>query len=297
MDETELKIKEPKLHKPPMNRISLFLLVILAGCNHNIDPAMDPCADHLSASFEPCSSVGTVTADHCIILEALIQDQDGVIIDKFVYHYDGTNYNKIDRYYLEDNSHPFPQTPTESIDFSYNNGLISEVRFSSALLSPDSTLVTTLVTRYTYSGTKLSAHYEVLNTDGSVNISYDNEEFYLLAPKDSLYYYDGIISDVADHRALFDFKNGNLIRKGTPSKSGLCTMHGTAWAFVKNYYDDLPNVLKNYAARYPLNIGKSLYGTMSESYVEISANNIIGQVANAGQTKESAQYCWTFLKN
>jgi hypothetical protein len=277
-----------------MNRASLLLLTILAGCDKNVEP-MDLCADNLAAFFEPCTSITTVAADKCIIQEVHIQDGEGHLRDKFVYHHDGTNYNKIDRYYTEDDSKPFPITPTEIIKFNYyQNGLIFQVRFTS-FLNPNNP--SNWVSTYTYLNGKLNIRYDILEEDGSVIFSYNNDEFYLTPPKDSLYYFYGPIIGNNDQKALFDFKKGNLVRKGRTSKEGTCLMHDARWLFLKNYYDDLPNVLKNYAVRYPLSNGKIVYGTMSESYVEINENNIIGQIDNDGNTDERVQYCWTFLKN
>jgi hypothetical protein len=277
-----------------MNRISLLLLFILAGCKNNTEPAMDPCADNLTASFESCSSVTTVSADKCIIRDALIQQSDGYIMDKFVYHHDGTNYDRIDRYYLEDGSLPFPETPTEIHNFSYKDGVISEVRYTAPSISPGVTWVST----YTYLDSRLKTHLDILRADGSVDFSQDFEEFYVSAPKDSLYYYDGRVDVVSDARALFEYKDGNLNRMGRPSSVGACTMYGAKFLFRKNYYDNVPNVLKDYAVRYPFIIGKGIYGIMLESYpVGPSANNIIGRFGNDGLNDAKDQYCWTFLKN
>lgn len=274
-----------------MQRLFLFLFLILCGCNRDAEPVVDMCADNLTATFEPCSSITTVTKDICIIKEVLIYDAEGVLKDKFEYHYDGTNYNRIDRYYREDYSKPLPVTPTETIEFTYyENGLVSQVNFTSFLIENNTSKSEST---YTYSENELNIRYNGLNPDGSVGLSYDNNEFYLPGPEDSLYYFNEPVVGHYDYSGLFDFKGGNLIRKGTPSNDGDCILYGKNWDFTKNYYDNLPNVLKNYAVRYPLSFGKIVYGIMSESYVEINSNNIIGRVDKTG----TEQYCWEFLKN
>lgn len=277
------------------NRIWLPLFLVLAACSNNPGPATDPCADDLTATFEPCQQV-TPVPGQCHILEALVTDSSGYVIDKFVYHYDGTHYDRIDRYYTDENTQPLPDSPREIHSFAYQDGLISEVSHTAPSDSPGTTWVTT----YTYEDDKVKLHDEI-HHDGSVEYENDREQFYIRDPQDSTYFYDGSVVPGFDGRALFEYKGSNLVRMAYPSDDGTCTIHNIQWHFVRNYFDDVPNVLKDFAVRYPFLIGKGIYGAMLNTVptypLEVNANNIIGRVEHDGASLATSPYCWAYLKS
>ncbi len=270
----------------------IIALLFFISCHDTVKP-VDQCVDRINLTFVPCAGYVNVSANQCVIKEARVAFSTGYEHEKYVYFYDGTDYYKIDRYdrpYDAD----YPDSPNATIRFSYEQGRIKEVIYASNA-TPNSYLQTT----YAFLDTEVRIQVFHIVDGVSTQQLDDSGQLYLSNPKDSIYHYVGPhVADIFQDQYLGEYKAGNRVRFGVPASDGNCQLYDIKWRFiVKSYFDNLANVLRDYAVRYPFQGGNGLPAYYDQFWLANNANNTIAIVNDNGAKLESSQDCWTFLVN
>jgi len=270
-------------------KILLLIGLALCGCNDN-NETPNACEDKIDIKVDLCEEEIAVSKDQCIIKEAIVQFLNGNQREKFVYFHDGTNYYKIDSYTLQ-NDGSFTNEPGTTTTFTYDDGRIVQV-IVSFNTTPDSYLKT--IYSYGYPEVKIESSYI---THGAVGTVYEYNQFYIPDSKDSIYQHVEFLNGT-NLSYLSEMKGGNRTRLGTSDDKSACFLYGSTWKFnSKTYYDDQPNVLKEYAICYPFNGTNGLPSFSEQFWVQTNANNMIGNVFDDGSSFNRQQYCWTFLRS
>lgn len=261
-----------------MKKIVFFCLVVI-GCNSDDD--MNTCEDNFAINQLPCQEFTNITPP-CIIEQA-VELVGGKELTKYVYFHDGTNYNKIEVYYRNDDKQDYPELPREIVTMTYEGSNIKEV-----LVQPSNNPNNRRKFTYSYSGLKVTETFQLLMS-GVVISTETTDQLYVTAPKDSSYVIDGVDRDM-----LREYKNGNNTRVAIESSEGACVINDQRWVFThKMIYDVNPNVFKDYAVRFPLG-GETGYA--GEFWFANNKNNIVAS-ADPRDVTQNVLSCYNFFKS
>jgi hypothetical protein len=270
--------------------IALAAVCLLLSCAD--DDNTKGCEDNINASFVPCIEELEVASDQCIVKEALKQNVAGVNFQKFVFFHDGTNYTKIELY-ENDYQGNIRDTVSSVFTFTYSDGRISEVTQVNKW-QPQ------FLTRYVFTFVNRKVTMTVKSIVAGVTSEFVGfTQVYLPDVTDTTFHWTGPnIATFIEDQYQTEFVNGNRVRFGYPSNEGTCHAWGILLAFQKNYYDDRPNVLADFAVRYPFD-GSNIPGLNLQFWAETNHNNVL---ATAYYDRDAPDLvvdinCWTFLKN
>lgn len=264
-----------------MNKIRRigFLCLLLIGCNSDDD--MNACEDTFAINQSPCQEFTNITPP-CIIEQA-VELVGGKELTKYVYHHDGSNYDKIEVYYRNDAETDYPALPRETVTMIYEGNKIKEVT-----VQPSNNSSTLRKYTYSYSDLAVSETFQLLIS--GVVISTDTyEQLYVTEPKDSTYVIESIDRDM-----LREYKSGNNVRVAIESSEGACVINDQRWVFTSKMIHDVnPNVFEDYAVRFPLG-GET--GFAGQFWFANNKNNIVAS-ADPRDVTQNILSCYNFLKN
>lgn len=257
----------------------LFFLLPLINCTKD-EPPIDPCAETNLLNKAACESFINVTSP-CVITEVDFIS-DGQQFSKYVYHYNGVNYTKIDYYFRNMSNIDFPLEPFETHTLEYEDNKISEV-----IIQETATPEEQFRLSYTYNESTVTTIFEVLE-NGVVMSTNSFDQLFVINPSNSFFIDNNRIE------ILREYKDGNSIRIAEESTSSECLINEKKWNFVKRYYfDSNPNVFRDYAVRFPVS------NQMDMPYLfwlGNNSNNVLSEVdLQSGQ--ELRNYCYKFLRN
>lgn len=271
-------------------RAFIFVLIVINFTSCNDKNESPHCADTINESFAPCSQELTVSSASCIIKEAIVKFNNGNQREKFIYHHNGINYFQIDSHTLQ-NDGSFTEEPNSIIQLYYDQDRVISTVVS---FTTNSNLIKTT---YSYSRSTVTIT-TFIDTGGANDATFTSFQLYTPFAKDSTYYYEDTSGKDLDLSYLNEMKGGNRIRMGTLASDGTCSWYGRKWKFDnKAYYDDLSNVLKDQAIRYPFNGNNGLPAFFDQFWVQTNLNNITGSVFDNGKIVEKTSYCYTFIRD
>lgn len=254
-----------------------LLSFILLSCDQ--EETIDKCADTSVLNEPACETFIEVTAP-CIIeeVEEIINDSQ---FTKYVYFYDGSNYNKIETYLEDNQTKEYPEVPNEKAAFTYEQGRVKKIQILRSAYP--STLINY---SFEYSEATVKSTFELIE-NGVVTFKSSYDQLNITNPKDSIYISEGFID------ILREYKNGNSIRFAVEADSGKCIINGQRWVFGdKISFDSNPNVFKEFIVRYALG-GYNGYAT--QFWFGNNRNNMSAYINS--RSNNVARYCYKFLRN
>lgn len=262
-----------------MKKVCLLAFLFL-GCEQEDTETMDLCADTVVLNEPACQTFIDVTSP-CIIQEVLTTI-NGNQLEKHIYHFDGSHYNKIESYYRSKPQDDYPVLASETVTLIYEEDKIKEV-----VIQPSARPGTQKKYNFDYKGSEVNITFNLIE-DGKNTFTNSYNQLFVTNPNDSIYLSEGYVD------ILREYKNGNNTRFAIEAKDGVCVINNQKWTFtVKMSHDSNPNVFKDYAVRFPLGGGE---GYAKQFWFGNNKNNII---ANLGLMDRNETYlnCYTFLRN
>ncbi|KXK28688.1 MAG: hypothetical protein UZ12_BCD005000885 [Bacteroidetes bacterium OLB12] len=256
-----------------------ILILLFSNCNHEVE--INTCEDTFILNEPPCQTFIEVVPP-CIIQE-VIKKADGHEVSRYIYHYDGVNYNRIDIYNKGVWEDEYPEEPTEIATLVYDDGRIKEVTIQSTD-APNSSRKS----YFEYSNEKVTITFEIIENN-VVKYTATYDQLFLINPKDSTY-----VNESENFDILREYKAGNNTRFAVEADSGKCIINNQRWSFtVKTSFDLYPNVFRDYAVRFPMGLEA---GYASQFWFGNNKNNIVATVDLPGG-KNKKIYCYTFLQS
>lgn len=260
-------------------QVYLILLIFIAGCEKEQDSI---CTDSVTMNQLPCQNFITVSKTPCILISA-VNSINGYETEKYVYHHNGTTYDKIEVYYRASNTN-FTDVPNAIAYLTYEGEKIKEV----LIKSPDKP-ETYRRNYFDYQNSEVVIGFELV-TNNAVTYRTEYKQSYLIAPENK-FYPDPQISNLWQGR---EYKDGNNVRVALNSENGPCILEGYKWEFTsKLSYDTNPNVFKDYAVRFAMG-GET--GWATQFWFANNKNNINVSANLAKDPIEFSQTCYTFLR-